>query len=198
LNNVSANDEGDPFLHLTLDSIVAKTKIKTYDMEFNASLADLIVDHEQFIGKGNQQLRLLSAQLNTDEKDQQDKKLVSVNFLHTSPDNPLFSSPTYNGIENRAHVHFTKLVVTLQLEALLSILRFQDALLKKLPKDTPEMEAKKTMEEEARRQSTLKVPEDSRTPARSISTTGKVAKKNGKVHDHIPSNVEFLNCLTTK
>ena len=35
-------------------------------MEFDASLADLIVYHEQFIGKDNQQLRLLSAQLNTD------------------------------------------------------------------------------------------------------------------------------------
>ncbi|UJR35157.1 hypothetical protein I4U23_027926 [Adineta vaga] len=181
LNSTNENDEGDPFLHLTLDSIVAKTKIKTFDMEFNASLADLIVYHEQFVGKDNQQLRLLSAQLNKDENNSEHEKLVSVNFLHTSPDNPLFSSSTYNGIENRAHIHMTKLVVTLQLEALLSILRFQDALLKKLPKDTPEMELKKRLqeeEEETKKQQELKVPEDNRTLARSISTSGKVVKKN--------------------
>ena len=74
------------------------------------------------------------------------------NFLHTSPENPLFLSSNYNGIENKAHVHFTKLVVTLQLEALLSILRFQDALMKKLPKDTPEEELKKKEEEEEKKQ----------------------------------------------
>jgi hypothetical protein len=38
-------------------------------MEFDASLADLIVYHEQFIGTDNQQLRLLSArELNTNNK----------------------------------------------------------------------------------------------------------------------------------
>jgi hypothetical protein len=154
-------------------------------MEFDASLADLIVYHEQFIGNDNRQLRLLSAQLEKDQNNeinQQHKKLVSVNFLHTSPENPLFSSSIYNGIENKAHVHFTKLVVTLQLEALLSILRFQDALMKKLPKDTPESDAKKKAEEEeeeAKKQQ-LKVPEDNKSFGRSISTSGKVVKKNGK------------------
>jgi hypothetical protein len=152
-------------------------------MEFDASLADLIVYHEQFIGKDNQHLRLLSAQLNIDKNNeivQEDQKLVSVQFLHTSPDNPLFLSSTYNGIENRAHVHFTKLVVILQLEALLSILRFEDALSKKLPKDTPEEESKKKEEEEKKQQQQLKVPEDIKTFARSLSTSGKVVKKNGK------------------
>ena len=53
LNSFDENDEGEPFLHLILESIIAKTKIKTFDMEFNASLADLIVYHEQFVGKDN-------------------------------------------------------------------------------------------------------------------------------------------------
>ena len=152
-------------------------------MEFDASLADLIVYHEQFIGKDNQQLRLLSARLNrhnTDQVVQLDQKLVSINFLHTSPDNPLFSSATYDGIENKAHVHMTKLEVILQLEALLSILRFQDALMKKLPKDSAEIEAKKT-EEETKKQ-LQKVAEENKTLARIPSTTGKVVKKNGKIH----------------
>ncbi|CAF4060347.1 unnamed protein product, partial [Adineta steineri] len=80
---------------------------------------------------------------------------------------------------NKAHVHFTKLVVILQLEALLSILRFQDALMKKLPKDTPEIDMKKKAEEEeeARKQQ-LKVPDDNKTIGRSVSTTGKIVKKN--------------------
>ena len=150
-------------------------------MEFDASLADLIVYHEQFVGKDNQQLRLLSAQLNIDANNQiiqQDQKLVSVQFLHTSPENPLFLSSNYNGIENRAHVHFSKLVVTLQLEALLSILRFQDALVKKLPKDTPEEELKKKEEEEKKQQQQLKVPENF---GRSLSVSGKAIKKNGKL-----------------
>lgn len=188
LSSGEDNDQGDPFLHLTLDSIVAKTKIKTYDMEFNASLADLIVYHEQFVGKDNQQLRLLSPQLTKDGLEPADQKLVSVHFLHTSPDNPLFSTAAYNGIENRAHVHFSKLVVILQLEALLSILRFQDALLKKLPKDSPEVEAKKKAEEEeAKKQATLKLPEDNRTLSRTISTSGKVVKKTGGTRESFRS-----------
>lgn len=170
LNTSDENDEGDPFLSLTLQSIVAKTKIKTFDMEFDASLANLIVYHEQFVGKDNQQLRLLSAELHQNEEE---RKLVSVSFLHTSPENPLFYSSTYNGIENKAHVHMTKLVVILQLEALLSILRFQDALMKKLPKDSIE-------EEKEKKQENLKVNEENKNFNRSISTAGKnLPKKNG-------------------
>jgi hypothetical protein len=157
-------------------------------MEFDASLADLIVYHEQFIGTDNQQLRLLSArELNTNNKiKEQNQKLVSVNFLHTSPENPLFSSSIYNGIENKAHVHFTKLVVILQLEALLSILRFQDALFKKLPKDLLEDETKKkTTDEDEKKQQLLKVPDENKNLRRSTSTSEKVAKKNGKENFHI-------------
>jgi hypothetical protein len=150
-------------------------------MEFDASLADFIVYHEQFIGKDNQQLRLLSAELNEKTQiQQQDQKLVSVNFLHTSPENPLFSSSIYNGIENKAHVHFTKLVVTLQLEALLSILRFQDALMKKLPKDILEDEIKKKDVEEDDKKQQLKIPDENKNSRRSSSTVEKANKKNGK------------------
>lgn len=110
-------------------------------MDFEASLADFIVYHEQFIGGDNQQLRLLSAQLD-ETKPNEDQKLVSVQLLHTSPENPLFDSPLYNNVENNAQVKFSKLVVNLKLEALLSILRFQDSLMKKLPQSTPTAPAK--------------------------------------------------------
>jgi hypothetical protein len=141
-------------------------------MEFDASLADLIVYHEQFVGNDNQQLRLLSAHLDTENEDQ-NQKLVSVNFLHTSNENPSFSSSIYNGIENQANVHFSKLVVTLQLEALLSILRFQDSLMKSLPTDKPEDQAKKKEEEEQqKKQQEQKIAEDNKA--------GKVVKKNGE------------------
>ncbi|CAF3899768.1 unnamed protein product, partial [Rotaria magnacalcarata] len=158
-------NEDEPFLRLTLESIVAKTKIKTFDMEFDASLANLIVYHEQFVGKDNQQLRLLSAQLEQ-TNNYQSQKLVSLNLLHTSSENPLFLSPTYDGIENRAHVHFSKLVVTLQLEALLSILRFQDSLMKKLPQDTSETQPKERQDQ--------KQIED----IKNSDKTGKNVKKN--------------------
>ncbi|CAF3386362.1 unnamed protein product [Rotaria sp. Silwood1] len=175
LQSSDENDDGEPFLHLTLESIIAKTKIKTFDMEFDASLADLILYHEQFIGKNNQQLCLLSAQLNknnSNQINQQIQKLVSINFLHTSPENPLFLSSNYNGIENKAYVHFTKLVVILQLEALLSISRFVDTLLKKIPKDILDDDMKKKDEEKKQQQ--LKLSEDNRSFGRSLSTYGKV------------------------
>ena len=133
-------------------------------MEFDASLADFIVYHEQFVGKDNQQLRLLSAQLKTGSTEE-NKKLVSLHFLHTSKDNPLFSSSHYAGVENQAHVHLSKLVITLQLEALLSILRFQDSLMSSLVTDTPEEQAKKKQEQKA-------IEEN--------KTTDKVVKKPGK------------------
>ena len=144
----ATSDENDdkPFLCLTLDSIVAQTRLKTFDMDFNASLADFIVYHKQFIGKDNQQLRLLSAQLDA-ERSEEHRKLVSVHLLHTSKENPLFLSPTYNGVENEAQVKFSKLVVNLKLEALLSILRFQDSLMKKLPQASPPIEEKKEEQE---------------------------------------------------
>ncbi|CAF1138697.1 unnamed protein product [Adineta steineri] len=51
--------------------------------------------------------------------------------------------------------------------------------MKKLPKDTPEIDMKKKAEEEeeARKQQ-LKVPDDNKTIGRSVSTTGKIVKKN--------------------
>ena len=154
-------------------------------MKFDASLTNLIVYHEQFIGKDNRQLRLLSAQLNENNLNkQQIEKLVSLQFVHTSTENPLFLSSTYNGIENRAHVHFTKLVVILQLEALLSILRFQDELMKKLPKDNLEDNLKKKdieqEEEEEEKKEQLKSLDENKTSGKSSSTAGKVVKKNGK------------------
>ncbi|CAF0895845.1 unnamed protein product [Rotaria sp. Silwood1] len=170
--SMKEKNEDAPFLRLTLESIVAQTKIKTFDMEFDASLANLLVYHQQFIGKDNQQLRLLSAQLEQNTNNDENQKLVSVNFLHTSPENPLFLTSDYNGIENKAHVHFSKLVVTLQLEALLSILRFQDTLMKQLPQDTPENQAKKKQEEEMKKQQEQKNAED-----KNIDKTGKAVQK---------------------
>ncbi|CAF4190264.1 unnamed protein product [Rotaria sp. Silwood2] len=134
-------DEDQPFLRLTLESIVAKTTMKTFDMDFDASLANLIVYHEQFVGKDNKNLRLLSSeleQMNSSES----QKLVHFKYRHTSSENPLFLSYDYDGIEDKVQVHFSKLVVTLQLEALLSIFRFQDSLMKKLPQTTIEDQTK--------------------------------------------------------
>ncbi|CAF5012385.1 unnamed protein product [Rotaria sp. Silwood1] len=116
-------------------------------MIFHISLANLIVYHEEFIGKDNQQLRLLLVQLEQNIYNHENQKLASVNFLHTSPENPLFLTSNYNEIENKAHVHFSKFVI-LQIEALLSILRFQDTLMKQLLQDILENQAKKKQKEQ--------------------------------------------------
>lgn len=173
---MNENNEDQPFLRLTLESIVAKTKMKTFDINFDASLANLIVYHEQFIGKDNQHLRLLSAQLEQ-MNNNENQKLVSLKYLHTSSENPLFLSSDYEGIENRARLHFSKLVVTLKLEALLSILRFQDSLMKKLPQETPENQEKKKQEEEQKKQQEQKSVEDNKNNDKIV----KVVKKNGKI-----------------
>ncbi|UJR10669.1 hypothetical protein I4U23_014864 [Adineta vaga] len=158
----------EPFLRITLESMIATTNIKTFDMEFDASLANLIVYHEQFIGKDNQQLRLLSAQLDK-QNTNVEQKLVSLNFRHTSPENPLFSSSMNHGVENQARVHFSKLLVTLKLEALLSIFKFQDSLMKNLPKDTTEDPTKIKQEEEE---------EKNDDENKNNEKTGKIVKKN--------------------
>ena len=75
MNCSDENDEGEPFLHLTLESIMTKLKIKTYDMEFDASLTNLILYHEQFIGKNNQRLCLLSAQINKNNNNRTDQEI---------------------------------------------------------------------------------------------------------------------------
>jgi hypothetical protein len=160
---------------LTFETIVAKTKIKTFDMEFDASLTDFIVYHEQFIGKDNRQLRLLSAEF-IEKEGEENRKLVSMNFQHTSPENPSFLLSPYDGIENKADVNVSKLVVTLQLEALLSIFKFQDSLMKKLPQDTPEDQAKKKQEEEKKKQEEEKKKQEEEKKQHGQ----KIVKKNGE------------------
>jgi len=144
-------------------------------MEFDASLTDFIVYHEQFIGKDNRQLRLLSAEF-IEQEGEENRKLVSMNFQHTSPENPSFLLSPYEGIENKADVNVSKLVVTLQLEALLSIFKFQDSLMKKLPQDTPEDQAKKKQEEEKKKQEEEKKKQEEEKKQQEQKTV----KKNGE------------------
>jgi hypothetical protein len=107
--------------------------IKTFDIEFQASLDDLIIFHEQFITETNSHLRILAAQY--DENQIHSKKLVDIHVLHTSADNPLLTSSKYGGLENKVRIHLSKFIVTLQLDALLSIMRFQDNIMQKWPKE---------------------------------------------------------------
>lgn len=146
-----------------------KTVVKTFDMAIDASLSDFIVYHQQFVGTDNQPLRLLSAQY-IEQEGEETKHLVSMNVRHTSRENPLFSLSPYNGIENKVDVKFSKLVVMLQLEALLSIFKFQDSLMKQLPKDSPEDQAKKKQEEEEKKLQEQKTADENK----------KIVKKNGE------------------
>lgn len=153
--------------------------MKTFDMEFDATLADLVVFHDQFVGKDQRKLRLLSTEIKTTSSNENETKFVNFKFVHTSAENPLFKSKIYDGIENRVDVHLSKLVVILQLEALLSILRFQDALLKKLPKDSTLLSPQND-ETKTKKQQMLKPPEENRLLTRSNSSTSRVVKKNGE------------------
>jgi hypothetical protein len=138
-----------PFLRIVLLSMYAQTFIKTFEIEFQASLDDMIIYHEQFIANDNQVLRLLAAQ--HEEK----KKLVNISILHILEDNLLKS----DGLENKVRIHLNRFLVTLQLEALLSIMRFQDNIMQKWPTDQKK-----------------KISEDNKT----ISNIEKFVKKNGE------------------
>ena len=112
----------------------ARVLLKTFDIEFQASLDDLIVFHEQFITKNKQHLCLLAAQRNL-----QSQKLVEIHVLHTSPDD--------GQSQNKVRIHLSKFVLALQVEALLSILRFQDNITQKWPMEHAKIE-KKSQEDE--------------------------------------------------
>lgn len=135
-------------------------------MQFDASLSDLIVFHEQFTGKDETALRLLSAEY-IEQEGEEIRNLVIANILHTSRENPLFRSSPYDGIENKVNVNFSKLVVNLQLEALLSIFKFQDTVMKQLATDSPDTPVKKKQEEEQQSQ-------------KNAEEEKKVVKKNGR------------------
>ncbi|CAF4497379.1 unnamed protein product [Rotaria socialis] len=138
-----------PIFRISLVSICAQTCIKTFDIELEVSLHDFIIYHEQFITKDNQHLRFLAAQHEENQVDvkMNSKELVSIHILHTSPDNPLFKSPQYNGIENKVRIQLNKLIFTMHLEALLSIMKFQNNIMEKWPRATVEEQAEKTLEE---------------------------------------------------
>jgi hypothetical protein len=132
------SDHTQPFVRISFVSISARTSIKTFDIEFDASLTDLIILHEQFLTKNNQPLRLFSTK--------HDENLFSVKSLFTSPENPLFNSAPCNRIENKFRVHISPFVMMLQVEALLSILRFQKNLMEKLPKQPSQTESNSSNE----------------------------------------------------
>ncbi|CAF3245385.1 unnamed protein product [Rotaria sp. Silwood2] len=124
----SSNDY-QPFVRISLLSIAARATMKTFNIDFNASLADFIIVHEQFITTNNDRLCLIAMErLHNREND----KLISINGLLTSPANPKFTSAPYNSLENQIHVHIGKSVLMLQLEALLSIIRFKNDLMGKI------------------------------------------------------------------
>lgn len=135
------NDQEEAFLRILLYTLSAHVTWKTFDKEFQVSLSDLIVFHEQFIGQDNEKLRLISAEFDEGNAEEQ-KILVTADVKQRSRSNPAFQT-AYGGIETEGKFDFKKLVVILKLEALLSILRFQDSLMKSLGNnDQPSIENK--------------------------------------------------------
>jgi hypothetical protein len=100
--------------------------MKTFDIDFDFSLADFIVIHEQFLTNTNDRLRLIATECHP---------LINIHGLLTSPMNSSFASAPYNGVENQIRVHISKPILMLQLEALLSIVRFKNDLIEKISKE---------------------------------------------------------------
>ncbi|CAF4283484.1 unnamed protein product, partial [Rotaria sordida] len=117
-------DNVEDFLHIYLQTIVASTKIKTFDIEFNAYLEDLKIIDEQFETNEKNKLNILSS-LNK-------SKLFEINCLLTSTTNPLFSSSPYNSIENNIDLKLNKILLNIHLDAISSIIRFKNNIFKQL------------------------------------------------------------------
>lgn len=124
-------NETQSFIHISILSIFARATMKTFDIDFDAYLQDLIMVHEQFITKNNDRLRLIAME----RRDNQDNdKLITINGLLTSPVNPKFSLAPYNGIENQARINISKPILLLQLEPLLSIIRYYNDIMERILK----------------------------------------------------------------
>ncbi|CAF2841774.1 unnamed protein product [Rotaria sp. Silwood2] len=124
----SSNDS-QPFVRITLLSMIARATMKTFDIDFNASLADFSIVHEQFVTNNNDRLCLIAMER---LRDRENGTLISISGLLTSPVNPNFASAPYYAIENQIRVHIGKPVLMLQLEALLSIIRFKNDIMEKI------------------------------------------------------------------
>lgn len=107
-------------------SLVTQTNIKTFDIELNVYIDDLIITHQQFRTNNNEPYRLFS--------NISDQKLIIAKCLFTSTENPLFYSNPYNRIENKIQIHINKPIFILQVEVLISMIRFQNDIINKLSK----------------------------------------------------------------
>ncbi|CAF4932934.1 unnamed protein product [Rotaria sp. Silwood1] len=129
-------DYTEDFLRIYLQSIFASTKIKTFDIEFNAYLEDLKIIDEQFETNDKNRLNILSSS-NT-------SKLFEMNCLLTSTTNPLFSSLPYNSIENIIDLQLNKTVLNIHLDAISSIIRFKNNIFKQLNNKSNSSKVKQT------------------------------------------------------
>lgn len=103
-------NETRPFLHISFISICFQSYLRTFDMEFQASLNNLIISRDK-------KFRILSSFEN-----EINSKLVSIQFLHTSKSNE---------IENHVRLHLNKFLFELKLEIFLSIMKFQENFMQK-------------------------------------------------------------------
>ncbi|CAF3768117.1 unnamed protein product [Adineta steineri] len=132
------SDSNEPFIELSFVSIIIEAKMKTYDIEFNFSLEDFYLIHQQFETKDNKKLYLIGNQHNDNSK------LLVINGLLTSIENPLFSSSPYNSIENKIHINFSQSNLNIQLEALTSILIFKNNIIKQFSQKQIKSDSTKT------------------------------------------------------
>ncbi|CAF4001283.1 unnamed protein product, partial [Adineta steineri] len=130
-----------PFVNISIISLVARTTMKTFDIDFDISLSDLNITHEQFLTTSNTSLRLVSIE---HHPNQDNKHLISIQGLLTSSVNPSFDSAPYNSIENQARLHIAKPVLMLQLEPFVSIIQFKNNVMEKISQEQHQIPAKRS------------------------------------------------------
>ncbi|CAF1398617.1 unnamed protein product [Adineta ricciae] len=122
--NQYSTDVSEPLMEIALTSIVTEGKMKTYDIEFDLSLQDVTIIHQQFKTEENKKFSLLSKQ--------HQNKIFTIAGLLTSADNPLFSVASYNSIENQISITMSRFILNIQLEIIQSILMFKNNITKQL------------------------------------------------------------------
>ncbi|CAF3978777.1 unnamed protein product [Adineta steineri] len=142
-----------PFVNISIISLVARTTMKTFDIDFDISLSDLNITHEQFLTTSNTSLRLVSIE---HHPNQDNKHLISIQGLLTSSVNPSFDSAPYNSIENQARLHIAKPVLMLQLEPFVSIIQFKNNVMEKISQEQHQIPAKRSTQQQV-------IKKDSRT-----------------------------------
>ena len=138
----SLSDSTQPLVRISFVALTAQATIKTFHLTLQACLTDIVVLHEQTRPNPHRFFSTMDQKGN----------LLKMNCLLTSPENPLFYSSPYDRIENQVHLQISTPMASVQLEAVKSLLRFRDGLVRRVS-EGPERNGSKLNEPSTERPS---------------------------------------------